>query len=161
MVINGNGCQILHIPKNVFILLLGFLFMSEGSGKIINDVDDEVFLDNLKRTIKEYLTDLTYIDVTTLIGDPKKTKWRLDYNRDIKEQIAEMDVTLLAKTVIELDGDITQILPGDHATGDVITDKEILNLHKESVDAAVENWDGFVKNMIEAVSQIRKFLGKP
>lgn len=84
-----------------------------------------------------------------------------DYNRDIKEQIAEMDVTLLAKTVIELDGDITQILPGDHATGDVITDKEILNLHKESVDAAVENWDGFVKNMIEAVSQIRKFLGKP
>lgn len=50
--------------------------MSEGSGKIINDVDDEVFLDNLKRTIKEYLTDLTYIDVTTLIGDPKKTKWR-------------------------------------------------------------------------------------
>ena len=55
--------------------------MSEGTGKIINDVDDEVFLDNLKRTIKEYLTDLTYIDVTTLIGDPKKTKWRLDYTR--------------------------------------------------------------------------------
>ena len=135
--------------------------MSTDTTKITNELDDEAFLDNLKKTIKEYLTDLTYIDVTTLIGDPKKTKWKLDYTRDIKEQIAEMDVTLLAKTVIELDGDITQILPGDHATGDVITDKEILNLHKESVDAAVENWDGFVKNMIEAVSQIRKFLGKP
>ncbi len=125
------------------------------------EIDDETFLDDLKKTIKEYLTDLTYIDVTTLIGDPKKTKWKLDPSKNIKEQIADMDVTLLAKTVIELDGDITQILPGDPATGDVITDKEILQLHKESVDAAVENWDSFVKNMIEAVSQIRKFLGKP
>jgi phosphoribosylformylglycinamidine (FGAM) synthase PurS component len=124
------------------------------------EIDDETFLDDLKKTIKEYLTDLTYIDVTTLIGDPKKTKWKLDPSKNIKEQIADMDVTLLAKTVIELDGDITQILPGDPATGDVITDKEILQLHKESVDAAVENWDSFVKNMIEAVSQIRKFLGK-
>ena len=104
---------------------------------------------------------MTYIDVTTLIGDPKKTKWKLDPSKNIKEQIADMDVTLLAKTVIELDGDITQILPGDPATGDVIINKEILQLHKESVDAAVENWDSFVKNMIEAVSQIRKFLGKP
>lgn len=135
MVIVGNICQLLHIQKNVFILLSSFLFIPA-------DIDDETFLENLKKTIKEYLTDLTYIDVTTLIGDPKKTKWRLDY-RDIKEQIAEMDVTLLAKTVIELDGDITQILPGDHATGDVITDKEILDLHKQSVDATVENWDSF------------------
>lgn len=125
------------------------------------EIDDETFLDNLKKTIKEYLTDLTYIDVTTLIGDPKKIKWKLDPSKNIKEQIADMDVTLLAKTVIELDGDITQILPGDQATGDVIINKEILQLHKESVDAAVENWDSFVKNMIEAVSQIRKFLGKP
>ena len=125
------------------------------------EIDDETFLDDLKKTIKEYLTDLTYIDVTTLIGDPKKTKWKLDPSKNIKEQIADMDVTLLAKTVIELDGDITQILPGDPATGDVIINKEILQLHKESVDAAVENWDSFVKNMIEAVSQIRKFLGKP
>lgn len=125
------------------------------------EIDDETFLDDLKKTIKEYLTDLTYIDVTTLIGDPKKTKWKLDPSKNIKEQIADMDVTLLAKTVIELDGDITQILPGDPATGDVITNKEILQLHKESVDTAVENWDSFVKNMIEAVSQIRKFLGKP
>lgn len=125
------------------------------------EIDDETFLDDLKKTIKEYLTDLTYIDVTTLIGDPKKTKWKLDPSKNIKEQIADMDVTLLAKTVIELDGDITQILPGDQSTGDVIINKEILQLHKESVDAAVENWDSFVKNMIEAVSQIRKFLGKP
>lgn len=125
------------------------------------EIDDETFLDDLKKTIKEYLTDLTYIDVTTLIGDPKKIKWKLDPSKNIKEQIADMDVTLLAKTVIELDGDITQILPGDQATGDVIINKEILQLHKESVDAAVENWDSFVKNMIEAVSQIRKFLGKP
>jgi phosphoribosylformylglycinamidine (FGAM) synthase PurS component len=125
------------------------------------EIDDETFLDDLKNTIKEYLTDLTYIDVTTLIGDPKKIKWKLDPSKNIKEQIADMDVTLLAKTVIELDGDITQILPGDPATGDVIINKEILQLHKESVDAAVENWDSFVKNMIEAVSQIRKFLGKP
>jgi phosphoribosylformylglycinamidine (FGAM) synthase PurS component len=139
--------------KNVFILLSSYLCMSA-------EIDDETFLDDLKKTIKEYLTDLTYIDVTTLIGDPKKTKWKLDPSKNIKEQIADMDVTLLAKTVIELDGDITQILPGDPATGDVITDKEILQLHKESVDAAVENWDSFVKNMIEAVSQIRKFLGK-
>ena len=122
------------------------------------EIDNDTFLANLQSTIKEYLNDLTYIDVTTLIGDPKKTKWRLDYRKDIKEQIADMDVTLLAKTVIELDGDITQILPGDHATGDVITNREILDLHKESVDAAVENWDSFVKNMIEAVSQVRKFL---
>jgi len=125
------------------------------------EIDDETFLDDLKKTIKEYLTDLTYIDVTTLIGDPKKIKWKLDPSKNIKEQIADMDVTLLAKTVIELDGDITQILPGDQSTGDVIINKEILQLHKESVDAAVENWDSFVKNMIEAVSQIRKFLGKP
>ena len=124
------------------------------------EIDDETFLDDLKKTIKEYLTDLTYIDVTTLIGYPKKTKQKLDPSKNIKEQIADMDVTLLAKTVIELDGDITQILPGDPSTGDVIINKEILQLHKESVDAAVENWDSFVKNMIEAVSQIRKFLGK-
>jgi hypothetical protein len=38
------------------------------------EIDDKTFLDDLKKTIKEYLIDLTYIDVTTLIGDPKKTR---------------------------------------------------------------------------------------
>jgi len=38
------------------------------------EIDDKTFLDDLKKTIKEYLIDLIYIDVTTLIGDPKKTR---------------------------------------------------------------------------------------
>jgi hypothetical protein len=79
---NGDIYQLLRISKNVFVLPSSLFDIS------VDEIpDDETFLENLKKTIKEYLTDLTYIDVTMLIGDPEKTKWRLDYTRDIKEQI--------------------------------------------------------------------------
>ena len=59
-------------------------------------------------------------------------------------------VRALARTRIELDGDIGMIVPTKD-NGDLSILNDILNIHKQNVDVAVANWNSFVQNMLKAL----------
>lgn len=56
----------------------------------------------------------------------------------------------MARTRIELDGDIGMLLPTS-ADGSLTINNDILNIHKQNVDVAVANWNSFVQNMLKAL----------
>lgn len=98
-------------------------------------------------TMNKELADLSYIEIITASGDPKS---EIDPNndaQDVVDAIRALDtVKALARTRIELDGDIALIVPG----GSNIN-QEILSIHKQNVDVAVANWNAFVQNMLRAL----------
>ncbi len=107
----------------------------------------EKFTDTMKRE----LNDLSYIEIVTAAGDPKS---EIDPNNDARDIVAALrslaNVHALARTRIELDGDIGMLLPTS-ADGSLTINNDILNIHKQNVDVAVANWNSFVQNMLKAL----------
>jgi hypothetical protein len=107
----------------------------------------EKFMD----TLKNELSDLSYIEIVTAAGDPKT---EIDPNNDARDIVAALrsleKVRVLARTRIELDGDIGMIVPTKE-DGDLSILNDILNIHKQNVDVAVANWNSFVQNMLKAL----------
>jgi hypothetical protein len=108
----------------------------------------EKFMD----TLKNELSDLSYIEIVTAAGDPKT---EIDPNNDARDIVAALrsleKVRALARTRIELDGDIGMIVPTKD-DGDLTILNDILNIHKQNVDVAVANWNSFVQNMLQALN---------
>jgi hypothetical protein len=107
----------------------------------------ETFMD----TLKNELIDLSYIEIVTAAGDPKS---EIDPNNDARDIVAALrsleKVRALARTRIELDGDIGMIVPTKD-DGNLSILNDILNIHKQNVDVAVANWNSFVQNMLKAL----------
>lgn len=71
----------------------------------------------------------------------------------------DADLKILARTRIELDGDIMVLLPTIGGAEDVTINKEIMEIHKENVSVAVQNWQSFMKNMFDALQMIMNVTG--
>lgn len=102
-------------------------------------------------TIKKEMADLSYMEIVTVVGDPKTA---IDAKaNDIVEALNDTPkLTIVARTRIELDGDIAMIVPSDEDTSKLRQD--IMALHKENAAAAVNNWNTFVKNILLAAVTI-------
>lgn len=59
----------------------------------------------------------------------------------------ELRAEILARTWIGLDGDIAMILPKNRSE----VDPQVLQLHRENVDVAVQNWRYFLDTMIKGI----------
>lgn len=117
----------------------------------------EGFFSKFINTIKREINDLSYIEVVTAAGDPKT-----DVNPDAEDVILGMkaeEIKILARTRIELDGDIMVLLPAEKGSEDVRINKEIMLIHKENVDTAVTNWNNFMKNMLTALDLLMSITG--
>jgi hypothetical protein len=68
------------------------------------------------------------------------------------------DVKILARTRIELDGDIMVLLAAENK-GDIVINKGVMAIHKENVDAAVQNWGRFIHNMLSALDLLMNITG--
>ena len=69
------------------------------------------------------------------------------------------EVKILARTRIELDGDIMVLLPAEKGGDNVKISHEIMAIHKENVQTAVENWNNFMKNMLTALDLLMSITG--
>ncbi|RMF28991.1 MAG: hypothetical protein D6752_06705 [Candidatus Nitrosothermus koennekii] len=98
----------------------------------------EPSFENLKRSIDSFIEDLQAINVKTI-------------------EVKDGKEILLAESTIELDGDITFKIPGNAPSQ--FSTEDIINMHKENVRVAVENWNRMVKNGIELVKAIMDALG--
>jgi hypothetical protein len=114
------------------------------------------FFTKFINTIKREINDLSYVEVVTAAGDPKT-----DVNPDAEMVILGLkaeEVRILARTRIELDGDIMVLLPAEKGE-DLKINKEILAIHKENVDTAVANWNNFMHNMLTALELLMSITG--
>ena len=114
------------------------------------------FFTKFINTIKREINDLSYVEVVTAAGDTKT-----DVNPDAENVILGLkavDLRILARTRIELDGDIMVLLPAEKGE-DLKINKEILAIHKENVDTAVANWNNFMHNMLTALDLLMSITG--
>lgn len=95
-------------------------------------------------TIKNEMTDLTYVEIITAASTD--TLANIDpRNENILLALKTLSgqVRVLARTRIELDGDIAFMVGGDQNGNVTTVNSEIMAMHKQHVDAAVQNWNFF------------------
>ncbi len=113
------------------------------------------FLDDIFLKVRDQLKDISYVEVITATGAPEE---KIDSNKEnVLDAIAALEI--LARTTIELDGDIVMIIPTNRVNGELKVNQEIMNIHKQNVDAAVQNWKSFMDTILNAISLISKLAG--
>jgi hypothetical protein len=112
----------------------------------------EKFMD----TLKNELSDLSYIEIVTAAGDPKT---EIDPNNDARDIVAALrsleKVRALARTRIELDGDIGMLVPTKD-DGSLSINDDILNIHKQNVLKALEILVNIARGTSPDISQLAK-----
>jgi hypothetical protein len=72
---------------------------------------------------------------------------------DIKEE------GIVAKTIIEIDGDIIVKLPVVDTEGNAVElNERILEVHEENVAMAMENWRTFITTLVEIAGDLKELL---
>lgn len=101
---------------------------------------------------KKWIEDVQTMDVVTATGD---VRVKLDPTREgsIIDQLpsGEGELTIKARTTIQLDGDVLSVLPVT-ANGSQI-DQDMLKIHKENVDMAIKNVASNIKIFTDGVVQ--------
>ena len=117
------------------------LYNNKAHAKVVPEIESpdtkmEGFFSKFINTIRREINDLWYVEVIQVTGDPKT-----DVNPDLENVILGLkaeEVKILARTRIELDGDIMVLLPAEKGSDDVKINKEILLIHKENVDGGCQ-----------------------
>lgn len=94
----------------------------------VEDNNQKGFLDEIFLKVRDQLKDISYLEVITATGDPKL---KIDSNKgNVLDAVNALQI--LARTTIELDGDIVMIIPTTKVNGEVKINKEIMDIHKQN-----------------------------
>ena len=114
------------------------------------------WLNNFFGKIGDQLEDLTYVSIITGTGN---TYAKIQASADnIVEELEKNKIIILARTNIELDGDITIVVPTKDGQG-VSVNQEILAIHKENTAIAVANWNNFMNMIMQVIKIIADLAG--
>jgi hypothetical protein len=109
----------------------------------------------LVEVFKAVSEDLGTLTVVTTIGSVTKIKKQSTGADiyDIKEE------GIVAKTIIEIDGDIIVKLPVVDTEGNAVElNERILEVHEENVAMAMENWRTFITTLVEIAGDLKELL---
>jgi hypothetical protein len=160
--------KIIHAsPRKILItLLLLFLAVSGADSKSWNDLENDFKkrCDELNLMFKTWIEDVQTMDVITATGN---LKVKIDSTKQgsILDQLTSADgeLTIRARTTVQLDGDILSILPEKASDTGSQVDEQMLKIHKESVDMAMKNVSNnlkiFTDGVVQAISYLQKFNG--
>ena len=114
------------------------------------------FAKSLADEIAKVAKDVTTLTVVTVKGVNEEVK-----KQSTGETIYVIKETgVVAKTIIELDGDIIFQVPAESIGGeDSALDERLLELHKANVELALENWRVFMSTLIEITNKLFTMLG--
>jgi len=128
---------------------MGLVYMSEKDSL-------RNFAKSLADELAKVVKDVTTLTVVTVKG----------VNEEVKKQSTGETIYVIretgvvAKTIIELDGDIILQVPVKSAGGEASTlDERLLELHKANVELALENWRTFMTTLIEIAGKLFTMLG--
>jgi len=107
--------------------------------------------------LRDQLLDLSYVSVTTCSGD---TYARIEPSSpNLLDTLKDQKLKIEARTIYELDADIIKVIPINNTNGKAEIDQEILKLHKESEQLAIENWSTFVNTVLDVTKTILAMSG--
>jgi hypothetical protein len=122
------------------------------------EIQKHPWFDKFIEKVKEQLQDLTYVEIATAITQEPGTISMDSSANDMVLELHQKGAAILARTRIELDGDIFMILPAD-AQGGAKINTDVLNIHKENTAVAVQNWKSFLNSIIEFINTISQLIG--
>ena len=136
-----------------------------GAGQSLDNVNPptaaqkEQWLHSFFGKIGKQLEDLTYLEVITTGASSEKLKLTKEFPEidDALKQTGELSI--LARTRIELDGDIAVLLPLKGGVEEASINNEIMDVHRENVKTALENWRGFMNAAMEAAKLVAGIAG--
>lgn len=115
----------------------------------------QTFLDSFFARIRDQLSDLSSLEVITATGDPGL---KIDSEKaNVLDSTAALQI--LARTTIKINGDIVTILPTSKVDGEFKINKDIIDIHRQNMDAAVQNWRGFVDTLLNVTGYVSKIAG--
>ncbi|TRO49514.1 hypothetical protein E2P65_01000 [Candidatus Bathyarchaeota archaeon] len=104
------------------------------------------------KTVSEDLGTLTVVTTTGSVTTIEKKSTGAEVY-DIKEE------GIVAKTIIEIDGDIIVKLPVVDQDGNAVElNERILEIHEENVAMAMENWRTFITTLVEIAGDLKDLL---
>jgi len=141
----------------VVIELVEERITSDDLKSLLERIGNEIY-----KKLSNVLEDITTLQVITVTG--KEHVIRVKEKKDIngKTFVARRwteitDENVIAKTIIEIDGDIVLKLPTDE-NDKVHINREIMELHEKNVKIAVENWRAFLSGIMEVCEGLIKFI---
>jgi hypothetical protein len=128
------------------------------------EIDFRKRCDELNLMFKNWIEDVQTMDVITATGN---LKVKIDSTKQgsIIDQLTSADgeLTIRARTTVQLDGDILSILPEKASDTGSQVDEQMLKIHKESVDMAMKNVSNnlkiFTDGVVQAISHLQQFNG--
>jgi hypothetical protein len=125
------------------------------------EVDFRKRIDELNILFKNWIEDVQTMDVVTATGN---LKVKIDSTKEgsIIDQLpsAEGELTIRARSTIQLDGDILSILPEKLSETGSQIDEQMLKIHKENVDMAMKNVSNnlkiFTDGVVQAISSLQQ-----
>ena len=138
--------------------------MSAGQAKGWDEleIDFRKRIDELNILFKNWIEDVQTMDVVSATGN---LKVKIDSTKQgsIIDQLpsAEGELTIRARTTIQLDGDILSILPEKASNVGSQIDEQMIKIHKETVDLAMKNVSNnlkiFTDGIVQAISSLQQF----
>ena len=138
--------------------------MSAGQAKGWDEleIDFRKRIDELNILFKNWIEDVQSMDVVSATGN---LKVKIDSTKQgsIIDQLpsAQGELTIRARTTIQLDGDILSILPEKASNGGSQIDEQMIKIHKETVDMAMKNVSNnlkiFTDGVVQAISSLQQF----
>lgn len=119
----------------------------------------EEFSTNFANIIKDGITDVTKLDVTTVVGDSAKVDMEKvfgDKENFTKDNGTSAELTIIGMTRINAAGDIVEMLYGSNGKLDM--EPDLLEIHKENVKQAVETWNRFFRNLLEISATVAAII---
>jgi hypothetical protein len=106
--------------------------------------------EQLNLLLEEWIDDIRSMDIVTATA--KDLRVKIDpTNSDLLNGLPA-EVQIKARTTIQLDGDLTVLLPTKQGTDSTIQiDNDILQIHKENVDFALKNLTNNMKIITDGI----------
>lgn len=128
--------------------------MSDSAPNVIDfekvKADFAARCEQLNLLLEEWIDDIRSMDIVTATATDLRVK--IDpTNSDLLNGLPA-EVQIKARTTIQLDGDLTVLLPTKQGTDSTIQiDNEILQIHKENVDFALKNLTNNMKIITDGI----------
>jgi hypothetical protein len=125
------------------------------------EVDFRKRIDELNILFKNWIEDVQTMDVVTATGN-LKVKVDSTKGGSIIDQLpsAEGELTIRARTTIQIDGDTLSILPEKSSEIGPQVDEQMLKIHKDNVDMAMKNVSNtlkiFTDGVVQAISSLQQ-----
>ena len=112
-------------------------------------------IEEIKARIRKFIEDRASLEVITAKGDITINFKDMKPEEDIFTFLSRtpQEIKILARTRIELDGDILAILPNKNDPQFEL-DENVLQIHNETVKAGIERWENYMNGVLGVLKLI-------